>query len=85
MSKNMRFKINLMYRLKVQKLFFLKIVYYIFIKKLFMFNNFFSELFVNFKNYLECMNKKKIFIETNLFIYSGFFNIKKLKFEIIFF
>lgn len=28
---------------------------------------------------------KKIFIETNLFIYSGFFNIKKLKFEIIFF
>lgn len=72
MSKNMRFKINLMYRLKVQKLFFLKIVYYIFIKKLFMFNNFFSELFVNFKNYLECMNKKKIFIETNLFIYSGF-------------
>lgn len=68
----MRFKINLMYCLKVQKLFFLKIVYYIFIKKLFMFNNFFSELFVNFKNYLECMNKKKIFIETNLFIYSGF-------------
>lgn len=72
MSKNMRFKINLMYRLKVQKLFFLKIVYYIFIKKLFMFNNSFSELFVNFKNYLECMNKKKIFIETNLFIYNGF-------------
>lgn len=62
----------------------LKIVHYTFTKKLFMFNNSFSELFANPKNYPECMNKKKIFTETNLFTYSGSFNTKKLKFEITF-
>lgn len=37
----------------------LKIVHYTFTKKLFMFNNSFSELFANPKNYPECMNQKK--------------------------
>lgn len=66
MSKNMRPKINSMYRSKAQKPLPLKIVHYTFTKKLFMFNNSFSELFANPKNYPECMNKKKIFTETNL-------------------
>lgn len=80
----MRPKINSMYRSKAQKPLPLKIVHYTFTKKLFMFNNSFSELFANPKNYPECMNKQKIFTETNLFTYSGSFNTKKLKFEITF-
>lgn len=64
-------KINSMYRSKAQKPLPLKIVHYTFTKKLFMFNNSFRELFANPKNYPECMNKKKIFTETNLFTYSG--------------
>lgn len=79
----MRPKINSMYRSKAQKPLPLKIVHYTFTKKLFMFNNSFSELFANPKNYPECMNKKK-YLQKRTYLLIVDLNTKKLKFEITF-
>lgn len=73
-----------MYRSKAQKPLPLKIVHYTFTKKLFMFNNSFNKLFANPKNYPECMNKKKKYLQKRTYLLIVDLNTKKLKFEITF-